>query len=66
MRKRWKIASVFFALVGIFCMFGSSGVLSAQESARSSSECIKCHTNLRLMDSYGEKTAAASAATIAG
>ena len=62
-RTRLTIAAMMF-LVIIFA-FGPGVRLFAAEEAPSSSECIKCHTDLNRMDSYGAASAGGAAA-IAG
>jgi len=62
-KKKLTVASA--AMLGLACTFGLSGMLSAQEEANSSSECIKCHTDLERMDEFGA-AAASSSAGIAG
>lgn len=52
------------ALLGLACAFGFARTLSAQE-ATSSSECVKCHTDLEKMDEYSA-VSAGKAAAIAG
>jgi len=59
MKKRGFVVTV--ALVGLACSFGSAGVLFAQEEVTSSSECIRCHTDLDKMDKYGAAKAEGSA-----
>jgi hypothetical protein len=48
--------------LGIACAFGLGGTLFAAEGPQSSSECIKCHTDLKKMDSYGAASAGGAAA----
>jgi len=62
-KKKLTLASA--ALLGLACTFGVAGTVSAQEEAGSSSECIKCHTDLERMDAFGA-AAASSSAGIAG
>ncbi|MBU0665181.1 MAG: hypothetical protein KJ990_11640 [Proteobacteria bacterium] len=59
-----KLTLTSAALLGLACTFGFAGTIEAQE-AGSSSECIKCHTDLDQMDSFGA-LAASSSAGIAG
>jgi len=56
---------VTVALVGLACTFSAAGTIYAQEGISSSSECIRCHTDLDKMDEYGAAKAA-GAAGIAG
>ena len=65
MKKKWKLISIFFALTGIFCVFGLRGLSAAETAASGSGACIKCHTNFKLMDSYGA-TSGGGAAAMAG
>jgi hypothetical protein len=53
------------AFLSIACALGLSGKLFAAGKPPSSSECIKCHTDLNKMDSYGAASAGGAAA-IAG
>jgi hypothetical protein len=62
-RTRLTLAAITF--LGIACAFGLGGKLFAAEGPASSSECIKCHTDLKKMDSYGAASAGGAAA-IAG
>jgi len=59
MKRRGLVVTV--ALVGLACTFGTTGVLFAQEEIASSSECIRCHTDLEKMDKYGAAKAGGSA-----
>jgi hypothetical protein len=52
-------------IIGIACAFGLIGNLFAAGEPSSSSACIKCHTDLEKMDSYGAASAGGAAA-IAG
>lgn len=61
-KKKFTLTSA--ALLGLACTFGLAGTIAAQE-AGSSSECIKCHTDLAQMDAFGA-LAASSSAGIAG
>ncbi|MEJ2697078.1 MAG: hypothetical protein P8013_10565 [Candidatus Sulfobium sp.] len=61
-RTRFTLAVISF--LGIACAFGLGGTLFAAE-APASSECIKCHTDLKKMDRYGAASAGGGAA-IAG
>ena len=63
MKRRGLVVTV--ALVGLACTFGSAGALFAEEGVASSSECIRCHTDLDKMDKYGAAKASGGAA-IAG
>lgn len=63
-RKTTKSTLVIFAVAGIAFVLGFAGVIFAQAGS-SSSECIKCHTDLQKMDTYGAASAGAAAA-IAG
>jgi hypothetical protein len=63
--KRTRLTLPAIALLGIACAFGLGGKLFAAEGLASSSECIKCHTDLKKMDSYGAASAGGAAA-IAG
>ena len=63
MKRKGLVVTV--ALVGLACTFGSAGALFAEEGVASSSECIRCHTDLDKMDKYGAAKAGGSAA-IAG
>jgi len=60
-----KLTLTSAALLGLACTFGIAGTVSAQDDAGSSSECIKCHTDLDQMDAFGA-AAASSSAGIAG
>lgn len=62
-KKRLTVASA--AMLGLAFTFGFAGLSTAQEEANSSSECIKCHTDLERMDEFGA-AAASSSAGIAG
>ncbi len=62
-RTRLAIAAVTF--LGMAFAFGPGNTARAAEEAPSSSECIKCHTDLERMDSYGAASASGAAA-IAG
>jgi hypothetical protein len=62
-RARLTLAAITF--LGIACAFGPGDKLSAEEGSASSSECIKCHSDLGRMDSYGAASAGGAAA-IAG
>lgn len=62
-KKRLTLTSA--ALFGLACTFGMVGTAAAQGQAASSSECIKCHTDLDQMDAFGA-AAADSSAGIAG
>ena len=62
-KRKLIVASA--ALLGMACTFGPAGLASAKEGTDSSSECIKCHTDLEKMDAFGA-AAASSAAGIAG
>ena len=62
MKKKWKFISIFFALTGIFCMFGLRGFSAAEPAASGSSACIKCHTNFKMMDAYGASSGGGAAA----
>jgi hypothetical protein len=57
------LAAITF--LGVACAFGLGGKLSAAEGPASSSECVKCHTDLNKMDSYGAASVGGAAA-IAG
>ena len=61
-KKKLTLSSA--ALFGLACTFGLTGTIAAQE-ADSSSECVKCHTDLDQMDAFGA-VAASSSAGIAG
>jgi hypothetical protein len=61
-KKKLTLPSV--ALLGLACTFGFAEMVSAEEAV-SSSECIKCHTDLEQMDAFGA-AAASSSAGIAG
>jgi hypothetical protein len=60
---RLTLAIVTF--LGIACAFALGDTLFAAEGPASSSQCIKCHTDLKKMDSYGAASAGGAAA-IAG
>jgi hypothetical protein len=62
-RTRLVFAAALFLGIAIVLAMGSS--LFAEEPADSSSECIKCHTDLEKMDRYGAASAG-KAAAIAG
>jgi hypothetical protein len=62
-RKRLILAAITF--LGVAIAFGMGNSLFAEEPADSSSECIKCHTDLEKMDQYGAAEAG-KAAAIAG
>jgi len=62
-RTRFTLAAI--TLLGVAFTFGLGGTVSAAESQASSSECIKCHTDLKKMDSFGAASAGGAAA-IAG
>ena len=62
-RTRLTLAAI--TLLGIACAFGLQGNAFGAEGLASSSECIKCHTDLKKMDSYGAASAGGAAA-IAG
>jgi len=62
-QKRLTLTSA--ALLGLACTFGVAGTVYAQADAGTSSECIRCHTDLEQMDAFGA-AAASSAAGIAG
>ncbi len=62
-KSGWALAAV--GLLSIACAFGMGSRLFAADGTASSSECIKCHTDLDRMDSYGAASAAGAAA-IAG
>ncbi|MDA8387045.1 MAG: hypothetical protein M0Z58_00105 [Nitrospiraceae bacterium] len=65
MEKKAKWLFVTFFLAGIACALGFAGVVLARQPGASSSACIKCHTDLPLMDTYGAASGGGSAA-IAG
>ncbi len=65
MDKKRRLALTGTALVGFMCAFGIAGTASAAQDADPSSACIRCHTDLEEMDSYGA-AAASGAAAIAG
>jgi hypothetical protein len=62
-RSRLAIAAIVFLTVAL--AFGLGAKLFAADETASSSECIKCHTDLDKMDSYGAASAGGAAA-IAG
>ncbi|MCB2181762.1 MAG: hypothetical protein KQH63_07045 [Desulfobulbaceae bacterium] len=62
MKKKFTLAAI--TLLGVAVTFGA-GMSFAGEDAGSSSSCIKCHTDLEEMDSYGAASASGGAA-IAG
>jgi hypothetical protein len=51
-----------FAFLVVACAIGMGGTVFAAEGPQSSSECIKCHTDLNKMDSYGAASAGGAAA----
>ncbi len=63
-RKKTQGIFIAAACLGLAFTFGPVGSLAAQDTDPSSS-CIKCHTDLDEMDSYGAASANGSAA-IAG
>jgi hypothetical protein len=65
MKKKSKMTLVSIALLGITFAFALGGVPFAADKGASGNACIKCHTDLNRMDSYGAAGAGAGAA-IAG
>jgi hypothetical protein len=65
MRTNKRSRLTLAVIIGIACAFGVVGNLFAAEGPSSSSACIKCHTDLEKMDSYGAASAGGAAA-IAG
>ncbi|MGD0887520.1 MAG: hypothetical protein ABSA46_21975 [Thermodesulfovibrionales bacterium] len=70
MKKKGKKTLSFITLVGIafvfaLGVFALGGTPFAADEGASSTACIKCHTDLNKMDSYGAASAGAGAA-IAG
>jgi len=63
--RRIRLPLTAVTVLVIACAFISGGKLFATEKASSSSECIKCHTDLEKMDSYGAASTGGTAA-IAG
>jgi hypothetical protein len=64
-KRRTGLTIAAITFLGIACAFSPGGMLSAAEAPASSGECIKCHTDLKKMDSYGAASAGGAAA-IAG
>ncbi len=65
MKKKSKMTLVSIALPGIAFALALGGTPFAAGEVASGSECIKCHTDLDKMDSYGAASAGGAAA-IAG
>jgi hypothetical protein len=55
---RTRLTLAVVALVGFVCAFCLGGTVFAAEQPQSSSECIKCHTDLKKMDKFGAASAA--------
>jgi hypothetical protein len=64
MNKHSRATLVSFTLMGIAFAFAFGGMPCAADEGASSA-CIKCHTDLEKMDSYGAASAGGAAA-IAG
>jgi len=62
-RTRLVFAAALF--LGVAFVFAMGNSLLAEEATDSSSECIKCHTDLEKMDRFGD-SASGKAAAIAG
>ncbi|MEJ2685386.1 MAG: hypothetical protein P8Z71_13450 [Candidatus Sulfobium sp.] len=63
--RRTKFTLAVITFLSVAFTFGLGGTVFAAEGTASSSECIKCHTDLKKMDQYGAASAAGAAA-IAG
>lgn len=63
--RRTSVTLAVITFLGLAFTFGLRGTVFAAEGTASSSECIKCHTDLKKMDSYGAASAGGAAA-IAG
>lgn len=64
-KRRTGFTLAVIGCLGVALAFGLSGTLFAAQETASSSECIKCHTDLKKMDRYGAASAGGGAA-IAG
>jgi len=59
---RTRLTLAVVALMGFACAFVLGGTVFAADGSQSSSECIKCHTDLKKMDSFGASSAGGAAA----
>lgn len=64
-KRKTGLTLAVIGFLGITFTAGLTGTLSAAEAPASSSECIKCHTDLKKMDRYGAASGGGAAA-IAG
>lgn len=62
---RSRSALAVLAFLGLVSAFSPGDRLSAEETPPSSTECIKCHTDLEKMDAFGAASTSGAAA-IAG
>jgi|GEM_PF-2155687 len=60
-----RLTVAIVALLGIAFALALGGTVFAAEEPQSSSECVKCHTDLKKMDSFGAGSAG-GAAEVAG